>query len=98
MRGDHCGAGGSGTQPRQKVGSQLRFNICGLEDSRLANADVKDLPFRIREKLSDSLQYSSLYWSNHLCFAPDNNDQEVWKSLKEFFEGLCPRRKCEAGD
>ena len=70
--------------------SQLRFNICGLEDSRLANADVKDLPTRVRENISDSLQYSSLYWSNHLCFTPDKNDRRVWESLKEFFEGLCP--------
>jgi len=70
--------------------SQLRFNICGLEDSRLANADVKDLPSRIRENISDPLQYSSLYWSNHLCFTPDKNDQQVWESLKYFFDGLCP--------
>src|SRR5258706_5109065 len=45
---------------------QLRFNICGLEDSRLPNVDVKDLPSRIKENISDALQYSSLYWSNHL--------------------------------
>ncbi len=70
--------------------SQLRFNICGLEDSRLANTDVEDLPSRIRENISDSLQYSSLYWSNHLCFTPNNNDPRVWESLKEFLEGLCP--------
>jgi hypothetical protein len=69
---------------------QLRFNICGLEDSRLANANIQDLPSRIRENISDCLQYSSLYWSNHLCFAPDNNDRRVWDSLEEFFEGLCP--------
>jgi hypothetical protein len=69
---------------------QLRFNICKLEDSRLANADVEDLPSRIKENISDALQYSSLYWSNHLCFTPDNGDQRVWGSLKEFFEGLYP--------
>jgi hypothetical protein len=69
---------------------QLRFNICGLEDSRLANADIKDLPSRIIENISDCLQYSSLYWSNHLCFARDNNDRRVWESLEEFFEGLYP--------
>ena len=69
---------------------QLRFNICRLEDSRLANADIGDLQSRIRENISDSLQYSSLYWSNHLCFTPDNNDRRVWESLKEFFERLCP--------
>jgi hypothetical protein len=69
---------------------QLRFNICGLEDSRLANADIKDLPSRIKENISNCLQYSSLYWSNHLCFAPDNGDRRVWDGLEEFFEGLYP--------
>jgi len=69
---------------------QLRFNICGLKDSRLANADIEDLPSRIIENISDSLQYSSLYWSDHLCSTPDNNDPRLWESLKEFFEGPCP--------
>jgi len=68
---------------------QLRFNICGLEDSRLANADIQDLPSRIAKNIPDCLQYSSLYWSNHLCVAP-NNDPRVWGRLEEFFEGLCP--------
>jgi len=69
---------------------QLRFNICGLEDSRLANADIEDLPSRITNNISDCLQYSCLYWSSHICFVPDNNDQRVWDSLEEFFEGLWP--------
>ena len=69
---------------------KLRFNICGLEDSRLANADIKDLPSRIINNIPDCLQYSSLYWSNHLCFAPDDNDRRVWDGLEEFFEGLSP--------
>jgi len=68
--------------------AQLRFNICKLEDSRLANADIHDLPTRINEHISDILQYSSLYWSNHLCFTPDNGDRCVWGMLKEFFGGL----------
>ena len=69
---------------------QLRFNICKLEDSRLANADIEDLPSRIKENISDPLQYSSLYWSNHLCFASHdiNGDRCVWGTLKAFFEGL----------
>ena len=74
---------------RTMVG-QLCFNICKLDDSRLANADVEDLPSRIREHISDPLQYSSLYWSNHLCSSPDSGDQQVLGSLTEFFEGLCP--------
>ena len=67
---------------------QLRFNICGLEDSRLPNADVKDLPSRIKENISDALQYSSLYWSNHLCSTPDTGDLRLWENLGLFFEGL----------
>jgi len=67
---------------------QLHFNICKFDDSRLANADINDLPSRIKEHVSDALQYCSLYWSNHVCFTPDNGDPCVWGRLKEFFEGL----------
>jgi len=66
---------------------QLRFNICGFEDSRLANADVKDLASRIKENISEALQYSSLYWSNHLCFSPDIGERRVLDRLRKFFEG-----------
>ena len=72
----------------QKMIKQLCFNICKLKDSRLANADVHDLRLRVRKNISDSLQYSSLYWSNHLCFNSDRRDQRVWESLRKFFEGL----------
>ena len=65
----------------------LRFNICGLEDSRLANSDVKDLPSRIEENISDALQYSSLYWSNHLCSTPDTSGRRMLNKLREFFGG-----------
>jgi len=72
--------------------TQLRFNLCKLEDSRLANADIKDLPSRVKENISDALQYSCLHWSNHLCFPSDNCDQWVLVlgSLKKFLEGLYP--------
>jgi len=71
--------------------TQLCFNICKLEDSRLANKDIKDLPARIKENISDALQYSSLHWSDHLC-SKENRDQLVLVlgSLKGFFEGLYP--------
>jgi hypothetical protein len=69
---------------------ELRFNICKLEDSRLANAAVHDLQSRIKENISDSLQYSSQYWSNHLCSTPYNGNRGVSDRLKEFFEGLYP--------
>jgi hypothetical protein len=70
--------------------SQLRFNICKLGDSRLANADVKDLPSQIKENISECLLYSSLYWSNHLFFAPGNLDRSMCGVVKEFFEVLYP--------
>ena len=71
---------------------ELRFNICKLDDSRLANKDVKDLQLRIEENISEPLQYSSLYWSNHLCFSPDssNRDLRPLGKLNGFFEGLYP--------
>ena len=74
------------------MNTQLRFNICRLEDSRLPNADIKDLPSRVKENVSDPLQYSCLHWSDHLCFPPDNSDQRVLAlgNLKKFLEGLYP--------
>jgi len=68
----------------------LRFNICMLEDSRIANADIEDLQSRINQNISESLQYSSLYWSKHLCFTGEEGDPYVWVGLKEFFGGLYP--------
>jgi hypothetical protein len=72
--------------------TQLCFNICKLEDSRLANADIKDLASRVKKNISDPLQYSCLHWLSHLCLPPDNRDQRmlVLGSLKKFFEGLYP--------
>ena len=69
--------------------SQLRFNICNLEDSRLANADIQDLPSRVQQNISDALQYSCRYWLNHLCFPPANRGQCVL-ALGRFLEGLYP--------
>jgi len=76
----------------QMMVKQLRFNICKLEDSRLPNTDIKDLPSRIEQNISDPLQYSSLYWSIHLRSTPDKiqHDHPILRSLKEFFEGLYP--------
>ena len=71
---------------------QLHFNICKLEDSRLANTNVKDLPSRIEQNISESLQYSSLYWSIHLRSTPNKiqHDHPILGGLKDFFEGLYP--------
>jgi len=69
----------------------LRFNICNLEDSRLANADISDLPSRVNQNISDALQYSCLHWSNHLCSSANRNERLlVLGGLKTFFGGLYP--------
>ena len=69
---------------------QLCFNICKLTDSWLANTEVQDLESQIEQNISDPLQYSSLYWSNHICFSPNSIGCDPWVlgKLKEFFEGL----------
>ena len=69
--------------------TQLRFNICNLEDSRLANADIEDLPSRVKQNISDALQYSCLHWLSHLCIPPANRGQCI-PALRRFFEGLFP--------
>jgi len=75
----------------QTMAKQLRFNICKLEDSRLANTDINDLSLRIEQNISDPLQYSSLYWSTHLCLAPEEIQHGViLRGLKEFLEGPYP--------
>jgi len=101
---DHCAYQVNSLEANEQLGiacletmiGQLRFNLCRFEDSRLANADVGDLPSRIKENISDALQYSCLYWSNHLCFTPDIGDSGVWAKWEEFFEGLYPLLWMEA--
>jgi hypothetical protein len=58
--------------------AQLRFNICKLEDSRLANANIGDLPSRIKQNISDPLQYSCLHWSNHFAFRQTTAISVCW--------------------
>jgi len=69
----------------------LRFNICNLEDSQLANADIRDLPSRVKQNISDPLQYSCLLWSNHLCSSASRDEHlSLSGSLQDFFGGLYP--------
>ncbi|KIK14326.1 hypothetical protein PISMIDRAFT_67605, partial [Pisolithus microcarpus 441] len=45
---------------------ELRFNICGLESSYLANVEVLDLLGRINENILPHLSYSCRFWAQHL--------------------------------
>jgi hypothetical protein len=60
---------------------ELRFNICELESSLVANEDIKDMKDRIDQRISDALQYSCIYWSNHLCHNMDTQDPDVYRAL-----------------
>ena len=72
--------------------TQLRFNICNLEDSQLANTDIKDLSSRVKQNVSDPLQYSCIHWLDHLCSSPTSPGERVLalRGLKNFLEGLYP--------
>ncbi|KAJ7107903.1 WD40-repeat-containing domain protein [Mycena epipterygia] len=48
------------------LNSDLKFNICGLEDSHVLNADVPDISRRVAEMISPQLAYSSCFWFNHV--------------------------------
>ena len=44
----------------------LRFNICGLETSYVANADVEDLDKKIEKNIPKYLSYACKFWAVHL--------------------------------
>jgi hypothetical protein len=44
----------------------LKFNICELETSYLANDDVEDLKTRVDEHITPALLYACRFWDDHL--------------------------------
>jgi NACHT domain len=46
--------------------NDLKFNICELESSYLANRDVPDLDSRIAKHIPPALSYACVFWVNHL--------------------------------
>ncbi|THH05545.1 hypothetical protein EW145_g4721 [Phellinidium pouzarii] len=46
--------------------SGLRFNICNLDSSFITDDNVSNLNDKISRHISQHLQYSTLYWMNHL--------------------------------
>ena len=69
---------------------QLRFNICGLETSYLANLDIEDLEDRVRRCIPETLEYSCMHWASHLRFDLDPPSDVVNELLIEFFGGVLP--------
>lgn len=68
----------------------LKFNICELESSHLANDEVKDLARRIEANISDALQYSCIYWASHLSRVQKATDSKLNSLLEEFFKDIRP--------
>ncbi|KAJ7459975.1 hypothetical protein B0H11DRAFT_2242209 [Mycena galericulata] len=65
------------------LNTELRFNICGLEDSHLLNGQVSGLSNKVADNISSQLAYSSCYWINHIQDA--TFDQIVLNDVKTFF-------------
>ncbi|KAH9963996.1 quinon protein alcohol dehydrogenase-like superfamily [Lactifluus volemus] len=63
----------------------LKFNMCRLESSYLANSDVPDLESRITKYIPSALQYGCIYWSDHLCRRLAF-DHEVLNKVRSLFE------------
>ncbi|KAH7333728.1 hypothetical protein B0J17DRAFT_135394 [Rhizoctonia solani] len=64
------------------VKSELRFNICALESSFVANRDVEDLDDLIKQHISLTLAYVCRHWANHLELAARSD--QLMERLEEF--------------
>ncbi|KAF8265520.1 hypothetical protein EI94DRAFT_1831160 [Lactarius quietus] len=62
----------------------LKFNICNLETSYLANKDVKDLDVRIAKHLPPVLSYACRLWDYHLKHL--DFDTDLVGKLETFFK------------
>jgi len=64
--------------------NDLKFNICNLESSYLANNDVKDLNTRIDEHIPPALLYACRFWGDHLEHTDFKTD--LFGKLQTFFK------------
>ncbi len=62
----------------------LKFNICNLESSYLANKDVEDLDSRVNEHIPPALLYACRFWDDHLKHIDFEID--LFIQLRRFFE------------
>ncbi|KAJ7636261.1 hypothetical protein FB45DRAFT_1055732 [Roridomyces roridus] len=65
------------------LSSQLRFNICNIEDSHIPTWEISDYSYRVVNFISRELEYASFFWANHLWEA-GGSDDEILVQLKEF--------------
>jgi hypothetical protein len=62
----------------------LKFNICKLETSYLANDDVEDLNIRVDQHIPPALLYTCRFWDDHLKHADFKMD--LFGKVETFFE------------
>ena len=62
----------------------LKFNICNLESSYLANKDVKGLDMRIAKHLPPALSYACRLWDDHLVHL--DFEANLFVKLETFFK------------
>ncbi len=62
----------------------LKFNICNLESSYLANKDVEDLRSRVDKHIPPALLYACRFWDDHLEHIDFETD--LFVQLRSFFE------------
>jgi hypothetical protein len=64
--------------------NDLKFNICHLETSYLANKDIPDLNSRVRKHIPPALVYACRFWNDHLEHIGFETD--LFGKLLAFFE------------
>ncbi len=62
----------------------LKFNICNLESSYVANKDVDDLNSRVDKHIPPALMYACHFWDDHLEHIDFETD--LFVQLGTFFE------------
>jgi hypothetical protein len=62
----------------------LKFNICELESSYLANSEVPDLESRVARYIGPALSYTCIHWSDHIQHV--GFDHDIFKKLRLLFE------------
>ena len=66
--------------------NELKFNICNMETSHLANDQVDVLPARIEKNLRNPLLYSCKFWAAHLQDMTQGQDghRAILTEVKDF--------------
>ncbi|KAJ4479266.1 hypothetical protein J3R30DRAFT_3670085 [Lentinula aciculospora] len=63
---------------------KLKFNICDLPSSFLADSEVHDLEMRIQRNVGETLRYCCQFWTLHLTKCPETI--EILENLEYFLK------------